>query len=389
MDSNKHQALKKILESCAGHQACAYDCQMLQELGKLTPRDVAEQVLSGQINENVRNYIMKCDLCGLCVRNCPERLDIPGMVMAARQVLLENGATDAEVYRGMWVDHDWNAITLYRDTYQIDYGDLIKPRCDTLFFPGCFLANEAPELVRSTINWLTEHGHREVGLTLMCCGLPLFQMGLAERAKRYMRLARKLVRDTGARRIVTACPSCHYHLLGCQAAPGVEVVSLYKLMADAGVRAPDLDIGKITVHDSCPDRGGEMGKWVRQILSNYDIVEMAHHGAGTICCGAGGVVSMIDRELSESRSRKRVKELQNKGAELCVTYCMTCCDTLSSAAAPGKVRHILELIFSQFVDHEQYAARLEAMWQDECGKYNTYRLENSHLLESLTDNVCT
>jgi Fe-S oxidoreductase len=94
------------------------------------------------------------------------------MVKIARKEMLGKGLTGAEVYRAMWVDHDWNTITLYRDTYQIDYRDLIRPRCDTLFFPGCFLAIEAPELVRATVRWLTEHGNREVGLTLMCCGSP-------------------------------------------------------------------------------------------------------------------------------------------------------------------------------------------------------------------------
>jgi len=303
------------------------------------------------------------------------------MVQIARKELLEKGVTDAEVYRAMWVDHDWNTMTLYRDTYQIDYSDLIKPRCDTLFFPGCFLTNEAPELVRSTVRWLTEHGNQEVGLTLMCCGSPLVQAGLAERAERYI----KSVSDTGARRIVTACPGCHYQLLNYKSTQDLEIVSVFKLMADAGVRTPDIGIGRITVHDSCLDREGEMGGWARQILSNYEIVEMAHHGARTLCCGSGGVVSMVDRELHHSRTQKRVGEFQDTGADVCVTYCMACCYTLLQAAEPGRVRHVLELFFNQLIDHAQFAAQLEAMWQGEWGEYNIYRLENSRLMGSVND----
>jgi Fe-S oxidoreductase len=161
----------------------------------------------------------------------------------------------------------------------------------------------------------------------------------------------------------------------------LEIVSVFQLMADAGVRAPDTGLGRITVHDSCLDREGETGGWVRRILSHYEIVEMAHHGARTLCCGSGGMVSMVDRELYHRRTRKRAGEFQDTGAEVCVTYCMACCYTLWGAARPGRVRHVLELPFNRLIDHAQFAARLEAMWQGEWGEYNIYRLGHSRLME--------
>ena len=387
MEEGERKKIGEILESCTGCQECSSECQILRELDKLMLHDIAEQVQSGQADDDVRNFLLRCDLCGLCVQNCPDRLDIPGMVQIARKELLKKGVTDAETYRAMWVDHDWNTMTLYRDTYQIDYSDLIKSRCDTLFFPGCFLANEAPELVHSTVRWLTEQGNQEIGLTLMCCGSPLVQAGLGERAERYISSLRKTVSDTGARRIVTACPGCHCQLLSYESTQDLEIVSVFKLMAESGIRAPDIGIGRITVHDSCHDRKGETGGWVRQILSNYEIVEMAHHGANTLCCGSGGIVSMIDRELYHSRTQRRVGEFQDTGADVCVTYCMACCYTLLQATEPDRVRHVLELVFNQLIDHAQFAARLEAMWQSEWGDYNIYRLEHSHLMESIDNDI--
>jgi fumarate reductase (CoM/CoB) subunit B len=383
LDSNQREILKKILESCIGHKSCSSDCQILQELGELTPRDVAEQVLSGEIDENVRNYVIRCDLCGLCTQSCPENLDIPALVMAARQVLLESGVTDVELYRAMWVDHDWNAFTLYRDTYQIDYTDLIKTQCETLFFPGCALSSEAPEVTRAAITWLAEHVG-EVGLLPMCCGQPLAQIGLTERAEQHMNLVLQMAHETGAHRIVTACPLCHYHLHRSEKTEGTELVSIYQLMSDAGVRVKNLGSGKITIHDSCPDREQQrIGPCVREILSDYEIAEMAHHGKQSICCGSGGIVSAVDPELCTQRASRRLMEFNDVGADICITYCMACANRLSRVFGPGRVRHLLELVFNQSVDHTQNADRAKAMWEAEWGKYNIYRLENSHLLEPL------
>lgn len=378
--SNARETLEKTLKSCTGCQACSSDCQLLEELGDLTPHEVAEQVLTGQVDEKVLHFILRCDLCGLCAQSCPEETDIPAMVIAARQVLAENGITDLQLYRAMWVDHDWNAFNIYRDTYQIDYSELIKTRCDTLFFPGCALSSYAPELTHAAIGWLAEQGG-EAGLSLMCCGLPLAQIGAAERAERYMILLWQAVSERMACRIVTACPMCYYHLYQSEARGEIEVVSLYQLMADAGVYAPASGSGKLTVHDSCPDREGKMGKHVRQILSKHEMVEMAHNGAATICCGSGGIVSMIDPELCTQRAEARLAEFYDVDADMCVTYCMSCAHRLSRAAGPGKVRHLLELAFNQSLDYTQIQHRSEAMWQDQWGEYNIHRLENSCLQE--------
>ncbi len=375
---NAREALEKALKSCTECQACLSECRLLEGLGGLTPHDVVEQILNGQLEKRVHDYILRCDLCGLCAQSCPEQFDIPTILIAARQVLLENGATDAELYRAMWVDHDWNAFTLYRDTYRIDYSDLIKTKCDTLFFPGCALSSEAPGLTRAAFGWLEERGG-EVGLLLMCCGEPLTQIGLAERSERHIKLVQQMVRDVGAHRVVTACPWCDYRLFHSGMSGGVEMVSLFQLMADAGVRVSGLGSGtKITVHDSCPDRKQQrIGPHVRKILSDYEIVEMAHHGKEAICCGSGGIASIVDPELSTRRAERRMKEFYNVGADICVTYCMSCASRLSRAAEPGKVRYILELVFNQPLDHAQNTARAEAIWHGKQGKYNINRLKNS------------
>ena len=69
-------------------------------------------------------------------------------------------------------------------------------------------------------------------------------------------------------------------------------------------------------------------------------------------------------------------EFRQVSAARCVTSCLICALTLS-AAAPGKVRHILELVFNRPVDYTAMQRRSEAMWQGESGKVNLRRLADS------------
>jgi len=375
LNAKARKILEDIQNQCTGCQACSPYCPLLNKLEGLTPDEIARQIVGGQINEKARYFIQRCDLCGSCVCSCPTSVDIPGMVTAARAVLAEGALGSLEPYRPIWVDYDWNIFTTYRDTYHIDYSDLIKGKCDTLFFPGCALASYSPELTRASFNWLAGR-NRETGLLLICCGLPLIQMGAAERAEKYMSALQHIVTESGAQRIVTTCPQCHCYLQADKALAGVEVTSIYQLMADAGVRAPASHHDKITIHDSCPERQVKQGAYIRRILSKYEIVEMEHSGGETICCGAGGLTGIVDPAVCTQRAETRMEEFRNVGATLCVTYCMTCALTLS-AVARGKVRHILELVFKLPLDYVEIRRRIEAMWQGEQGKYNLKRLETS------------
>jgi fumarate reductase (CoM/CoB) subunit B len=375
LNKEARDVLGNVQNECNGCQACSSACPLLAELGGLTLPEIAEQVADAQPSEQTRNFIQKCTLCGRCTLHCPSNVDIPAMVTAARTVLAESNPASLELYRPVWVDYDWNIFTIYRDTYHIDYRDLEKDKCETLFFPGCAQASYAPELTRASFDWLSE-GSGTVGLLPACCGLPLVQMGAAGRAAKYMATLRQSINATGARRIVTVCPTCHCHLQGQPWLAGTEVVSLYQLMAEVGVRAPVCRLRKITIHDSCPERRVKLGGYARKILGNYDVVEMVHSGAETICCGAGGLVGIADPASCFRQAEVRMAEFRQVSAARCITYCMTCALTLS-AAAPDKVRHILELVFNLPVDYAEIQRRSGAMWQGEPGKVNLKRLADS------------
>jgi fumarate reductase (CoM/CoB) subunit B len=373
-----------VAEECVGCGTCQEECELLAAQGDNTPGMIAKAIGDQNPGTDITDFILKCSLCGLCKETCPQEVDVPQMVIEARTDFIEAGVSDPEQYRFLWVDHDWHAFSLYRRAYGLDkvYEPLLKETCDVLFFAGCLMANESPELVQATADWLEKKGGR-VGASLFCCGAPLVQMGLSQRAKDYTERLWDHIDATGARRIVTACPTCHNRLSETNNRE-VEVISVFQLMAESGFKVDISDDTAITVHDSCSDRSGEIGRYVRQLLGNLSIKEMVHNGKNTICCGSGGIVSAIDPEICEDRAKTRLKEVRDVGVDMCVTYCMSCAHRLAGQSGPNEVRHILELILNQQVDHDGFNEKSYAMWQGEGAEENFDLLQQSEVLQQLS-----
>jgi hypothetical protein len=127
-------------------------------------------------------------------------------------------------------------------------------------------------------------------------------------------------------------------------------------------------------------RKGKIGNYVRALLRNCDVKEMKHHGRETPCCGSGGVVSTVDPEICKERSRRRLKEMEETEADVCVTYCVACVQRLAGDAPEGKIRHISELVFNKMLDHRQDCEMVGRMWKGEWGRSNLRLLQNSKML---------
>ncbi len=219
--------------------------------------------MENRVDDSVVSFVIKCSLCGLCREICPEKLDFPRMIREARRSLINTVAIDADAYRPLWVDHDWNAFRLFRHNHGLEefYQTLAKKNCEDLFFPGCMLANEGPSLVTSVLDWLGRRG-KTIGVSVECCGAPLGQIGMVEREDAYGKELWHSLATTGARRIITACPTCQAQLAALDPDGDIEVVSLFQIMAESGFSAPAIEDKTVTVHDSCTDRSGEIGQHI-------------------------------------------------------------------------------------------------------------------------------
>jgi Fe-S oxidoreductase len=338
--------------------------------GEYNPQEIATQILRGSPSQEIIDLIERCDLCGLCTQGCMADLNPKKMVIAAREVLISQGRINLDDFAVMQTDRDWNTFSIYRETFNIHYSDLEKPTCEALFFPGCSLATYTPVLTRAAYHWLEGQGI-QVGFSDLCCGKPLSSIGLRERAESLQQFLSAKMQTTGADTLITACPSCFYQLNS--AMPGIKVVSLLHLMQASGIRISDNDVA--TIHDSCPDRENLIfAEDGRLLLYKTNVVEMTHHMQSLLCCGSGGIVSMVDPDLCEQRSQLRWQEFASSGATKLITYCLSCAQRLARSSKDTPVSHILELIFGINVDYAQVQANLESMWKGEQGTANMERL---------------
>lgn len=382
------KTILKFSDDCIQCGVCLSVCAMLRDL-KLTPGEIASQLAQGEYDPAVLDAIQRCDLCGLCAQECLVNLRPAEFFRSAREYLMKEGLLSPEAYDVMLVDQDWNFFTIYRSMMGISYADLERPRYETLFFPGCTLASYAPELTRAAYGWLQTQG-MDLGFSDVCCGKPLDSIGLTDRKDDLQKYIAGQMKAAGARRLVTSCPNCYYHLAG--QLKDVEVASLYDLMSRAGVHLAGAET--LTVHDACPDRGAlTAAEDVRSLLSGYPLVEMEHNRASTICCGSGGIVSMIDPPLCEQRAQRRMDEFQASGADRLVAACMACAHRLArvdnhdGADQQGQVVHCLELAFGIPVDYARVQANLRQMWDGEWGETNRQRLAQAQSFTKRAEGV--
>ncbi|PLY01043.1 MAG: hypothetical protein C0622_07750 [Desulfuromonas sp.] len=370
--SQPEQVFQDFATDCSGCRLCAGGCSLLEK-SPFTPAEIAKRLLADDLSPELIGAVQRCSLCGLCGQLCPHGLNPAELMQTARIHLVACGQIDISDYQLMLVDTPDHFFRLYRDTWGINYRDLEKQRCPTLFFPGCSLSSYAPELTRAACNWLVEQDY-SVGMSSDCCGLPLLNIGLVKRAEAHLE---RLQDELSARRVeqvVTSCPNCFYFLR--EHLVGVQVSSLYQLMSAVGTRIAGQP--RLSVHDSCPDRySGEIGWSLRTLLPEGALVELPNHGSKTRCCGAGGMASLIDYHAAEERTNQRREEIVAASATTCVSACMACVKRLGGGcmeSASRNVNHILELVFERPLVRSDIDRRLELMWQGEDGERNMQRL---------------
>lgn len=368
-NQNSNRILEKFADQCIQCGVCLNVCDLLNKLD-LTLGEIAQAVCQDQATDDIVAIVQRCALCGRCGEACLVNLEPSDMIKAARRLLINQGRIDPNDYDVMLVDREWNFFSIYRETYDIRFDDLFTPQAEALFFPGCTLACYSPELTRAAFDWLKATG-RQVGFSDLCCGNPLDSIGLKAEAEHHLERLRQQLKDSGAHKIITACPNCEAQLMAFL--PEIEVQSIYQLMLETGIRLEGET--RLTFHDSCPDRSrGKNPAHVRRLLEGYPQVEMASRGENTICCGSGGIVSMIDPNLCTTRAQQRMAEYAETGADTCVTACMACAHRLGRISAPGQVKHCLELVFGIQIDYEQVERNTQAMWEGHQGEINLQRL---------------
>lgn len=420
----------RLQESCIECGGCTQRCDLLQSgdwnLGRLC-RESVEALSGADSLEGLRRaidasgelyrFVRSCEECNRCTVHCPQDLSMSEMWQPWRELVRLSGHIGDDEVGLIKVDCTWHTFSAYRAVQGIGYDDLpqvrIAPidgapakeaepaRGTTLFFPGCTLCSYAPELTRAAFAWLDAHAGPCL-ISEQCCAWPLECVGEMERAVAWRERLVRAAAGQGATRVVTVCPGCERQLAAAAAvvAPHIEFVSFARLLVEAGVRVENcalegLDL-PLTVVDSCNDRAGGHGPYVRQLFERVDCRAFPCTGEDAWCCGAGGNVASYDEELPRKRTRRSFGLCEQAGAKTLVTACPTCAYTYaferwrSGGATPGKQApkplaasfipgsvNYLEIVFGKRIAWPDVFGGLGDMWQGEHGAWVDEQLSSS------------
>ncbi|HOO91311.1 MAG TPA: (Fe-S)-binding protein, partial [Syntrophales bacterium] len=215
----------------------------------------------------------------------------------------------------------------------------------------CQLTESRPDYVEKTYDYLRSKLHEEVGLMLRCCGVPAEWAGRQECFLEEIHKFSMLWKNMGCPTVVTACPTCHHVLK--ENLSDIPIESLWEIFERTGL-PPDAQRGGghvLAIHDSCSARyETSIQDSVRRLITQlgYVIEELPLNRTKTECCGYGGLLYHINREVTQ---RVITDRISLSSADY-VSYCSNCRDFFARYGKPSL--HLFDLIFGKNMRDEAF-----------------------------------
>lgn len=341
--------------------------KFLQKQYGLWARIFGKPKLDDSEIEKFSEMAYRCTLCGECAVQCPVSIDSRSLWLALKEVLVELGHYPKNVgmmRKNVLAKYNISGEPNSSRTNWIDGMEGIPPhrfqksRAEVIYFVGCVsayfpMAYKVPQSFAQILE------RAKVDFTLLggeewCCGFPLIGAGFRKEVEGFIRHHIEGVEERGAKTVVFSCPSCYhtwheeyhtdFHLFD-------STRFILNLIREGRLQFQGEKI-RVTYHDPC-DLGRHSGIYEapREILRSIpgvELVELATNREESKCCGGGGLLEMVDPELSIALAREKIKAIQATGANLVISACQQCVRTIQSTArrmkVPLKVMYISEFV---------------------------------------------
>jgi Fe-S oxidoreductase len=393
-------AQKDILDvhACVECGRCTEVCPASQIGATLNPKEVILQMQRGLLasqkpeEESVAGTaaevaegkawvpeedLFQCYTCGACEQACPVGIEHVGAkILDLRRGLVSEGRTHSDKLNDLFntmerAPHNaWGASQeVRRKLVEGDAFPVFDGSQQWLLWLGCG-CNYDPHgnNVARAMRKLLDAGGVSWGVLARetCCGEPARRAG---NEYLYMELSEKvvdLIESSRAKNVVTCDPHCcrmldvDYRQNARYAALGVRVVHhtelLEELLHDLKLDSREEDVA---YHDPCYlARGRGQTEAPRLLLetAGADVLEPAHHGMETACCGAGGAQLYIADDKKEwpggRVNHRRFAELTATGAKTIAVACPYCPIMLKDAAGQAgredvRIVDVAELLASR------------------------------------------
>jgi glycolate oxidase iron-sulfur subunit len=211
---------------------------------------------------------------------------------------------------------------------------------------GCVQDRWYRHVNRATIRVLARNGWRVVvPRRQRCCGALSAHHGRLDTARR---LAEHNVRALAKTDVVVAnAAGCGAHLkdvgdlLGTEEAHAfsAKVRDVMELLADGGVHRPSAgaDVERVAYHDACHAlRVQKIREQPRAVLRTIPRLEVVDLPDGDVCCGAAGLYSVVEPEMSSELRRRKAEAVLSAGATVVASANPGC--TMQIAAGMRELR---------------------------------------------------
>jgi len=306
-----------------------------------------------------------CTTCAACLEVCPVYGAAFKTVLRKRTTLIIEGTEVPDLmnqtlerlfnYENPWVSSKREKAVWAKglDIPALTKGGKEGQLC---YFVGCTTTIDAraQEIAKSFSSILKRAGVNfgTLGEKEPCCGDIARVVGEVGLFQEKMENCRNLFDQYGIEDVVTSSPHCFHTFSNEYPEKGFRVRHyaqvLRKLIAEGRVKPKNASKFRVTYHDPCylgrHNRIFEEPRDVIRSIPGTTLIEMAHHGSDSLCCGAGGGRMWQGKELDgEARmSEIRIREAHTTGAEILITACPLCLIMLEDASKTlgleGKLR---------------------------------------------------
>ena len=313
--------------------------------------------LSEKDLEAISKAAFDCTMCSRCEVDCHINIKLKDMWLKLREILVDSGKYPeildmmrTRLINSHNVSFDTNEG---RTNWAAQIPDIpenryIKEKADVIYFVGC-VSSFSPRVFKipRSIVQILNAANVDFGLLgdeEWCCGFPLLSSGFKEDFIDFAKHNIEKVNKTGARYLITSCPSC-YHMwkhtytelkLGIKAEFEILHVAqyIYKIVKEGKLTLKPLDL-KVTYHDPCDlGRNSDVYEEPRNLIKmipGVKFVELENNRKLATCCGGGGNVEAVNVKLSDSIAKIKAHEIIKTGVDIIVTSCQQCVRTIQQA----------------------------------------------------------